>query len=407
MNKRILVIAFHYPPIQGSTGVHRTASMTRYLPELGWQPVVLTADTRAYPRIVSNPEADADNVYRAWGRDTAKSFAIRGWYPRLLTLPDRWQSWAVGGVRTGRKLIRQFRPDLIYSTYPIATAHLIGLHLHRTSGLPWIADFRDPMAQEDYPVDPLQRKAFFALEKRVVREANMCLLTTPGARDYYRDRYPDRAAKFALWENGYDEAAFAAAEQLPTGRSDKLVLLHSGLLYESERNPAHFFEAVAQLKKAGLLADVEIRLRASGNQAAYQRELERLAIDDRVLLKDAVPYHQALREMLDADGLLIFQAENCNQQIPAKIYEYFRARRPIFAMTHDDGDTARLLQTETGADIADLESTADIAVKLETFIADLRAGKSRVTAGTETEKYSREGRVRQLVQILEQVGGAV
>ncbi len=405
MNKRILVIAFHYPPIQGSTGVHRTASMTRYLPELGWQPVVLTADTRAYPRIVENPEADADNVYRGWGRDTAKSFAIRGWYPRFLTLPDRWQSWAIGGIRTGRKLIRKFRPDVIYSTYPIATAHLIGLHLHRASGLPWIADFRDPMAQEDYPVDPLQRKAFFALEKRVVREASLSLLTTPGACQYYQARYPDLAGRFVLWENGYDEAAFSAAEQLPAVKSDKLVLLHSGLLYESERNPAHFFEAVAQLKRAGLLSGVEFRLRASGNQAAYQRELERLAIDDLVLLKDAVPYQQALREILDADGLLIFQAENCNQQIPAKIYEYFRARRPIFAMTHSDGDTASLIQTETGAGIANLVSTRDIAEKLSAFIADLRAGKTRFSAGADPEKYSREGRVRQLVRILEQVEG--
>ena len=112
-------------------------------------------------------------------------------------------------------MIRRSRPSVIFSTYPIATAHLIGLALHRLTGLPWIADFRDPMAQEGYPADPRIWRSFKWIEEHALRNASRSLFTSPGAiRDYRRDVSRRPGGRFVLIENGYDEEAFARAEAL-------------------------------------------------------------------------------------------------------------------------------------------------------------------------------------------------
>src|SRR5690606_1324512 len=151
-----------------------------------------------------------------------------------------------------------------------------------------------------------------------------------------------------LIENGFDETSFAALP-LPTkpvtADSRKIVLLHSGIIYPSERDPTHLFEAVATLLKQGKInADnLSITLRASHHETYLQSLIDRFGISQIVSLAPAIPYKQALSEMLAVDGLLLLQAANCNNQIPAKLYEYLRAQRPILALTDPAGDTAQKL----------------------------------------------------------------
>src|SRR5438552_16813106 len=161
--KKVLMIAYHYPPYGGGSGIHRTLKFSRYLSEFGWQPIVLTISPHTYPQ-----RGKEDGVppgvltTRAFALDSARHLSLRGAYPQWAALPDRWVTWWPTAVGIGTNLIRKHRPDVIWSTYPIATAHMIGLALHRVSGLPWIADFRDPMTEkigeEDFPRDPLVRK---------------------------------------------------------------------------------------------------------------------------------------------------------------------------------------------------------------------------------------------------------
>ena len=155
--RRVLMVAYHFPPLAGSSGIQRTLRFVQHLPALGWQPLVLTADPRAYERTSPDllPDVPAGTVVRrAFALDTARQLSWKGRYLDALARPDRWMSWRFDGVRQGLQLIREFKPELIWSTYPIPTAHRIGLELHRRSGLPWVADFRDPMAQDGYPADP-------------------------------------------------------------------------------------------------------------------------------------------------------------------------------------------------------------------------------------------------------------
>ncbi|HXH12497.1 MAG TPA: glycosyltransferase [Alphaproteobacteria bacterium] len=408
--KKILMIAFHYPPWSGGSGIERTLKFSRYLPEYGWQPLILTAHPRAYAQRgdeqLSNIPASV-LVRRAFAMDVARHMSFRGAYPQWLALPDRWGSWWLGAVPAGLRLIRRYRPAVIWSTYPIATAHLIGLTLHRLTGIPWVADFRDSMTEETYPRDRMARCVYRWLECQIVRRCTCAVFTAPGTLQMYAARYPEiPQSRWAIIANGYDEEEFRGIEwtvgKRPSSMS-QLVLVHSGVLYPSERDPGAFFAAVADLRKAGKISSrgLKIILRASGSEDTYRQLIRANGIEDIVFLEPPLPRRGALMEMIQADGLLLFQASNCNHQIPAKAYEYLRAKRPIFALTDPKGDTASLLRQMGINTIVRLDSTAQIAHGLQAFLSKLRDGHTLMGYGKEVCLHSRRSRALQLANLLD------
>ena len=147
-------------------------------------------------------------------------------------------SWAVSAKLLGSRILARHRPDVIWSTYPIPSAHLIGKDLSRRARVPWIADFRDPMAQDGYPSDPRLWQAFARIEADTIRNAVFSVFTAESAARTYRERYPGYASRITTIENGFDEASFEgvvprrAAED--TGR---LLMVHSGIVYPADRDP--------------------------------------------------------------------------------------------------------------------------------------------------------------------------
>jgi glycosyltransferase involved in cell wall biosynthesis len=402
-----LMVAFHFPPLVGSSGILRTLKFSQYLPEFGWQPIVLTAHPRAYPeRANGHAVGGGTIVHRAFALDTRRHLSMRGAYPQSLALPDRWASWWLGAVPAGLRLIRKYRPEVIWSTYPVATAHLIGLTLHRLTGLPWVADFRDPMAQDGYPSDPLEWRVYKWLEYQALRHSAQSVFTTPGALRSYSQTYRDvPAARLELIPNGYDEEDFASLNSTrapPNG--GPIVLLHSGTLYPSERDPRQLFAALSQLLRTGKLRrELKIVLRATGHDAYVRKLLTEFRIEQMVSIEPPIPYREALAEMIDADGLLILQASNCNEQIPAKLYEYLRARRPLLALTDPNGDSAGALK-EAGIDtIAPLDSTEAIIEALPRFLDLVALGQAPVAAPEHIAKSSRRFRTQQLAALFDRL----
>jgi glycosyltransferase involved in cell wall biosynthesis len=402
--KRLLMIAYHFPPLTGSSGIQRTLRFARYLPEFGWDPIVLTAHPRAYQQCSDDQLADIPDgieVIRAQAWDASRHFALAGRYPGFLARPDRWVSWWLGAVPAGLAAIRRRRPHALWSTYPIATAHCIGASLARRTRLPWIADFRDPMAQEGYPADPATWKSFDRIERRTVAEARLSTFTTPSAVREYKARYPERADRLCLLENGYDEESFAGASGGAPLNPGRITLLHSGVVYHRERDPTHLFEALARLKKHDpeLYGRMLIRFRAPVHDQLLQNLAERNRVEEAIEILPPVGYREALAEMLRADGLLILQAANCNAQVPAKLYEYLRARRPIIALTDPAGDTAQVARGAGIEAISPLDSAPAIASLLARFLARPDAG----THPTESAiaQASRRGRTEQLAGLLD------
>jgi len=407
-----LLIAYHYPPVKVSSGIQRTLSNSRFLRDNNWQPIVLSAHPRAYAKTSEDQLADIPQdvlVERAFALDTGRHLAVGGRYMDFMALPDRWVSWWLGGVISGLHLIRKHKPAVLWSTYPIATAHLIGLTLHRLTGVPWVADFRDSMTEEGYPRERRQRRVFQWIERRTVENCSRAVFTTPGAVRMYRERYPEiPEERWALIPNGYDEDIFAQAEAQakpalqvrPTGPR---VLVHAGAIYPQERDPQPFFQAIASLKRDGLIntSRLKVVLRATGHDHLYQPLLEELDIADIVELAPGVSYREALGEILGADGLLLFQAANCNHQIPAKLYEYFRAQRPVLALTDAGGDTAATMRKAGLHSCAPLDDVGAIRQALIDFLQDMEDGRTVVASAEAVATSSRSFGVRELAAMFD------
>ena len=426
--RRVLMIAYHFPPLAGSSGIQRTLRFVQHLPRFGWEPLVLTVRATAYEQTSPDLLADVPAgtvVRRAFALDNARHLSFRGRHVAAWSRPDRWKSWRWDGVRQGLALIDAFAPDAIYSTYPIATAHAIAADLHARTALPWIADFRDPMAQDGYPAHPLTWRSFKAVEERVFGHAAACLFTTPGALRMYRARYAPHADTMSLLENGYDEESFAAATAAAAAAAARaplqpgaLTLLHSGIVYPSERNPTHLFAALQAMKAAGELEAprLVLRFRAPVHDTLLRALAERHGVVEHVEIVPALAYRDALAEMLRADGLLLLQASNCNDQVPAKAYEYFRARRPVLCLTDPAGDTAAVLAAAGITRTAPLDDAASIRALLRAFrqrgavaaqAADDTAAAADGWCATDEAitQASRLGRTRALADVLRRVAG--
>lgn len=409
--KRILMIAFHFPPLAGSSGIQRTLRFVQHLPAFGWEPIVLTAHPRAYASISDDllREVPANvAVHRAFALDTARHLSIARRYPGVLARPDRWMTWRWGAKALGLRLIRRYNPDILWSTYPIATAHQIGSILHQYSGVPWIADFRDPMAQEGYPADPKTWQSFKRIEETAFKKARFCVFTSPGAARVYRQRYPETPPeRTVLIENGYDEDSFTGLDASAAAKGPlnpgKITLLHSGIVYPSERNPSQLFQAIGALLKSGDLNSKRfvIRLRAT----AHDDWLRSLALEhgimDAIELAPPLLYRMALEEMLRADGLVILQATNCNEQVPAKLYEYLRAERPILGLTDPSGDTALTLRQAGCQHLARLDSREELISVLPRFVDELASGVASRPDSKVIAVASRLARTQALAELMD------
>ena len=411
--RRVLMTAFHFPPFHGSSGVQRTLKFVRYLPQLGWQPIVLSAWAPAYPETAKEQLSEVDAgtpVYRAWGLDAARHLAIGGKYLGWFERPDRWRTWSIAGAVVGRRIVTRHQPKVLWSTYPIPSAHAIAYGLQRRTGLPWIADFRDNMVDADYPASGPKRDLFERLEARWVQAAKRVVLTTERARELCRERHPrEPAEKWVVIRNGYDEDNFVTVERelaaQPRPSHERLELVHSGLLQPSERDPSAFFEAVARLKAERVLDPqrISVVLRGSGHDELYRRHVAARGIADIVTLTPPVSHYAALAEMLTADGLLLFQGANCNHLVPAKLYEYLRAGRPILALTDAAGETARILRDCGVSWLADMSSASAIAATLRGFVDALLAGQPRSAASDAGRKFSRRAQAEELANLLSEV----
>lgn len=410
--KKVLVVAYHFPPQSGSSGLLRSLKFTRYLLENGWTPSVLTVKPLAYERTENSllkeiPEQVS--VTRTFALDVQRHLSIKGRYLSFTSLPDRWVSWCLSAIPWGISIIIQKRIDVLFSTFPIASAVLIGLVLHRLSGLPWVVDLRDSMTEDEYPRDPRTRRMFRAIEAAAMRHGSLFLFTASSTIAMYLQRYPDLDPKRCiLLPNGYDEEDFRFLSDLSASSSrhnGTVRLVHAGLMYPEERDPRPFFQAVSELKREGRLdaANFRVDLRAAGEEKYYAQILDEMNITDLVHLLPPLPYQQALRDAAAADGLLLFQGVTCNHQIPAKAYEYMRLRRPILALTTHEGDTAALLRDTGGATIVDMYSADAIRKALPDFIRELGSNSHPLADPEKTARYARRNQARELAGHLDEL----
>lgn len=405
--RRVLMVAYHFPPHAGSSGIQRTLRFVRHLPRFGWEPIVLTASECAYANVSDTTLADIPRdtaVHRAWALDTKLHLSIAGRYPHILARPDRWCSWWLPGAVLGARLARRYDVDAIWSTFPIGTAHLIGASLARLTGRPWVADLRDPMLQDDYPSNPALRRSYARIEDKLFNRASAVVTVTHGSAAYYANRFPEAASRLHVIRNAHDEEVFAEAERVKTSEplvSGRFTLLHSGLIYRSERDPTQLFEALADLRRTHPDHNLCLRMRGCNDEAWLRGLADQYGLADVVEILPALSYKGAIAEMFRADALLILQAANCNMQIPAKLYEYARTGRPVIALTDPEGDTQREVLRMGAGRCAPLDSSWEI----HRLLADvLQSPRQPSRPAPDTGGYL--DRTAELAALLERVSGS-
>jgi hypothetical protein len=188
----------------------------------------------------------------------------------------------------------------------------------------------------------------------------------------------------------------ASAE--PATASRRVTLLHSGMLYHNGRDPAPFLHAAARLKAQGLVQSDALRvvLRAPGNQESMQARVNAPGVADLVEVAPPIPYGAAVEEMLDADGLMVLQGTPFNARIPARIYRYFRARKPILGRLDPAGETARVLTAAGFGDSARIDLMDDIFPALHHFLEGIYDGTATVATEDLIHSASRQQRAYEL-----------
>lgn len=396
----VLMVALDYPPCQ-SAGVQRTIKFIEYLPDYGWAPAVLTGQPHMYDQLADIFVKPSVPVYRAFGLNTLKHLSFRGKHFAAMLKPDRFFSWYWHGVVVGKNAIDKERPDVLWSTFPCSTAMKIALRLKQVTGLPWVADFRDPFAGIN-PYFNAENNAGFKIDEAVVRNADKLVFSTQRTAALYREAYPFIAAdKIHVITNGFNEEEFTAAEQrLNGGKSSETkpyTLLHSGVLYPNGRDPKELFAAVSQLIKANELSSSNFKVVFRGLLLTEELRvlIEKFQLADIIEFKPPISYEQSVDEMLAADALLLLQGEMFNNQIPGKAYEYLRSGKPVLALTHKAGATAELIEDYDGVYIADMQSSNNIKQQLLLLV------NSTKSIHRDIECYSRKSTAKSLARLLD------
>ncbi|MBN2366696.1 MAG: hypothetical protein JXL67_11050 [Calditrichaeota bacterium] len=404
--KRILFIAFHFPPLLGSSGLLRTLKFVKYLPDFNFKPLVLTAHPRSYHKTDFNLIHQIPRdvyVKRAFALNTQKHLTINGKYLELFALPDQYVSWIFGGIISGLILIIKRRVDIIYSTYPIASAHVIGFMLHLLTRKPWIADFRDPMKDEFIPMSRSKFKVRSIIEKFTLKYSTHILVTTNNMKKLYLALFPEFEKKISVVMNGYDEEDFKVLEAGNIKNKRPIRLIHAGLLDLLDRDPIPFFEAIRNLliQEEFLDGDFIVELYSPGYNDLYNEKINHLKLQNVIKILPPVSYEEILKIMTNSHILLLFQGPTCDTVIPAKIFEYFRIGRPIFALTSEEGETGRLLKKINGGEVVPIHDSEQIADALSRWINAIKADrKLPVAKRVDVLPYSRMKQTGLLAHIL-------
>jgi glycosyltransferase involved in cell wall biosynthesis len=300
----------------------------------------------------------------------AEAPGIRARLRRLLLslcwLPDANLGWLPLAVQQGLRIVREERPRAILTTSPPHTAHLVGLWLARITGLPWLADFRDPwVANPGKPrfvrtglSDAFDRR----MERTVVRRARAVVVTTDPFHARLAEQYPGEApAKFITIPNGFDPDDFATLP--PPGPSDRFLVTHVGSLYY-RRSVVTFLHAAAALIQSGEIPRADLRIALVGGSPEDGQDVrtmvEILGLSSAVEWVGNVAQREALAWMRRSSLLLLF-AQQFGLQIPAKTFEYLASGTPILAIT-EEGPTADLV-TRLGGFVAP-DTVAEITLML-------------------------------------------
>ena len=410
--KRVLVIAYYWPP-SGGSGVQRWVKFAKYLPKEGWEPVIYTPENPEYTAIDRTLEAEVSpdlevirtpinepyNIYRklmgrgastdmktltagaAGGAVTEISSGKKSlkqrislWIRANLFVPDPRIWWVKPSVKFLTEYLKGHPVDAIVTTGPPHSMHLIGKAFHERLGIPWIPDFRDPWSRMYY------------------------LKHLPMTGASWKKLRAQTGTPVAMITNGYDSADFEGPAPEPDGFFN---LTHTGL-FAADGNPLGLWKVLGAMPSA--FKD-KLRIRLSGKvDAEVMQAIEAEGLKPNVVTLGYLNHAAAVREQRAATVLLLPLRNDPEYRpiLPGKLFEYLASRRPILGIGQTDGAMARVISEAKAGITADWADEAAMAAFLNDAWELFCKGGVPATEGN-IEKYSRESTARELARLLDSI----
>lgn len=399
MNKSILFVVFDFPP-SSSSGVERTLKFARHIFAMGWQPIILTVQESTYQQTVcaSDFKQELFPVYRTFCLDVSKHLAYKGKYFGWLKQPDRFWGWMFTAIPKGVQLVKKYDPDLIFSTYPILTSHMVAGCIAKITRKPWIVDYRDPL-QCYYDKSVFMSFKFHRwLDRWTIKHCTKAIFATKSAAQMYRTiHHKQQVDKFVTIENGFDSDNLIKKTAIRNENNTKLIMLHAGSLYSMGRNPEVLFRALSNMKEKGDISQENflLQLRGANNELLYHPQTVAFNISDIVEFLPTISPKASLDKMLSVDVLLVIQGDIFHSQIPGKVYEYFATNKAILAVTPKENETGKLVNKENGCYVV------SNVVEIEKAINFLLINNEVINRNI--DKYERKHRALELVGLFETI----
>ncbi len=407
--KRALFVTFRFPP-HGGGGVQRVAYFTRYLPENGWQPHVLTGPLEGARQLLdpslSSLIPSGTEVTRTRTLPTRRAMRLLGkvrlaGLARTLTpsFPNMEGGWILPAVTAGERLLGEQRFDLIFSSaYPVAS-HVVAYRLHKRSGLPWVADYRDEWSLRHvlrWPTS-VHRALGRRLDRLLVGSASRVVTTSPAHTARFAAEFGGPEDKFTTVTNGYDAADFADSGHVQT-RPDEFTLVHVGSVF-SWRGADGLLEALRTLVESGDVERLRVMFVGRTGEIGFPDLVERGILQ----ATGYVEHRQAVRYMQSADVLVLINTEESN--IPGKSFEYLAAGRPVLALVRE-GATADLIRHTGAGVVAEPDDVPAIRAALMRLYDRWRGGQLRSSVDrTVIQRFERRSTARQLARVFDRLTG--
>jgi len=357
--KKVLVVTYYWPP-SGGPGVQRVLKFCKYLPEFGWEPIVLTVQDGEYPAIDKSLLEESDGI-ETYLSDSISFYSIFNklsgsktvpthqlsksksdsfftkfarWVRYNLIIPDGRIGWVPGAVRKGKEILKDQNIDLIFTSGPPHSVHLIGKKLSKATGVKWVTDFRDPWTDRFYYYENPRNKITTwidgQIEKSVLKQCHGLSTVSPGFQTLLNNRHPIEQ-KSSIITNGFDENDFSGL--IPNENSnEKIIISHTGSLSRSQ-NPTGLLKSIQSYNRSNSNKKLFLQLVGSVHPDILEF-IENLEIANYVKIIAYKPHRESIQVLLDSDFifLVVPNMEKSRGIIPGKLFEYIRSETEIILL---------------------------------------------------------------------------
>ncbi|NLO01743.1 MAG: glycosyltransferase family 4 protein [Bacteroidales bacterium] len=427
--KKVLIITYYWPP-SGGGGVMRWLKMSKYLPELGWQPIIYTPENpdpsvtdssllkEIHPetRVIKTPIWEPYEIYRKiTGKLKEEKFkagyiseASSGdWKNKLsvyirgnFLIPDPRKFWIKPSIKYLSVFLKSNHIDLIVTTGPPHSMHLIGSGLKKKFNIPWIADFRDPWTDIDFysrlRLSEWADKKHHALELKVLRTADHIVTVSPSWAEELQKK-TDKPVTTVY--NGFDPQDFI---NLPECNNSEFSITHLGS-FNRDRNPPSLWAALNSLSIENPHFKHHLRIYLIGQtDNSVLKDIKKYNLSDNLILINHLPHKEGIDHLAKSQILLlpINNTPNSAGILPGKMYEYLAVRRPILAIGPSGADFAKIIKRTNSGEAIDFNDIEKIKSTILNYFL-LYQQQQLYIEGEAGKEFSRKELARKFMKITE------